>query len=77
MEFVHELFLSRVGCRVFVGSADDRIAGVLTGIKIEHNEFVRYEVSWWDGRTHNCKLLEACEVEFRDKSEGFRIGFIE
>ena len=54
-----ELEVFRYGTSVVIGG---EIPGIITGIMVRESK-VSYEVSWWDGRTHNCKWLENCEVK--------------
>lgn len=60
-----------VGALVTIG---DGIIGSVTAICVRNNNLVSYEVCWWNGRTRECKWLEAFEVQ-PDTTNKTRIGF--
>lgn len=64
-----------IGSLVRIGPENERIEGVVTGIKLQSCGHVSYEVSWWDGRTRNSEWLEGCECVFGEAAETTQIGF--
>jgi hypothetical protein len=61
-----------IGQRVIL---DSDIEGTITGIMIRENNYIEYEVVWWDGRTRNCIWLQELEVATTGESGSLNIGF--
>ncbi len=60
------------GTSVVIGS---EILGSVTGIGIRGKGHVSYEVSWWNGNSHECKWFESFEVEQLTTTKRLTIGF--
>lgn len=60
-----------VGQSVVIGGD---LQATVTGINIRGIDHVQYECSWWDGRSHYCKWLDACEVTSEEQPSRM-IGF--
>lgn len=61
-----------------VGSSvkiQDKITATVTGVLIEENDHVTYQVSWLDGATHNQKWIESFEITSYEGAEKRQIGF--
>jgi len=65
------LELYRVGSKV---KLEDNVFGTITGIMIRGQNYVTYECSWWNGRSHDSKWFHETELEVT-LSEKTRIGF--
>lgn len=61
-----------IGQRVIL---DSDIEGTITGIIIRENNYIEYEVVWWNGRTRNCIWLQELEVMVTGESKSLNIGF--
>lgn len=50
------------------------VYGVISAVCIRGNNYVTYECSWWNGRSHDSKWFHENEIEVT-LSEKTRIGF--
>ena len=69
---MQEIEVMAIGSSVYVR---DDIKAKITGISIRGQNSIRYECSWWDGRTHICEWMEEIEVEECEDAMEMRIGF--
>ena len=67
----NSLDLYGVGSKVKL--ADD-VYGIITAICLRGDNYVTYECSWWNGRSHDSKWFHSDEIEVT-LSEKTRIGF--
>jgi hypothetical protein len=65
------LEIYKIGSKVKL--ADD-IHGSITAICIRGNNYITYECSWWNGRSHDNKWFYADEIEVTT-GEKTKIGF--
>jgi len=63
--------LHRIGSKVKL--ADD-VEGTIIAISIRGNNYITYECSWWNGRSHDSKWFHSDEIEITS-TEKTRIGF--
>lgn len=61
----------KIGSKVKL--ADD-VDGTITAISIRGNNYITYECSWWNGRSHDSKWFYTDEIE-ATSNEKTRIGF--
>lgn len=65
-----------VGQEVSIGlGSNEPISAVITGVLIRSNNHICYEVSWWNGRSHECKTIESCEILLDRSPSRTQIGF--
>ena len=64
----------RPGSSVKIGPRSDTIIGTVVEVEIGCSDRVRYNVTWWDGRTHNEGWFASCEVRRHD-ADKMPIGF--
>jgi hypothetical protein len=55
--------------------ADD-VFGKVTGIIIRGNNSISYDVSWWNGRSYDCKNFADYEIEITTSTTKQKIGFL-
>lgn len=65
--------LHGTGSTVMIGPDKDLEATVLA-IQIEE-DCVKYQVSWWDGRTRKNEWLQSCEVNAHGGTVSIGVGF--
>ena len=51
------------------------VHGVITGACIKGGNYITYECSWWNGRSHDSKWFHEDEIEVT-QNEKLRIGFV-
>lgn len=61
----------KIGSKVKL--AED-VYGVISAVCIRGNNYITYECSWWNGRSHDSKWFNETEIEVT-LSEKTRIGF--
>lgn len=66
------LIVLAIGTPVHI--ADD-IKATVTTISIHDDNYVTYEVVWWDGRTRNTAWVEEFEIAKLEHSQSTLIGF--
>lgn len=62
----------KIGSKVKL--AED-VFGHIIGVRIEGNNHITYECSWWNGRSHDSKWFHEDEIE-ANIAERQKIGFI-
>ena len=70
---MREVEVFQVGCPVVIG---DDVRALVTAVCIREKCHITYEVTWWDGNSHECKWLEQFEVARAEGSASVRIGFM-
>ncbi len=69
---MREIEVFHVGSPVVVG---EKIDATVTAVCLREKCHVTYEVTWWNGNSHECKWLEQFEVKRKEESASVRIGF--
>jgi uncharacterized protein YodC (DUF2158 family) len=70
----NNLDLFKIGSTV---KLTDDVYGTITAICIRGNNYVTYECSWWNGRSHDNKWFHENELELTlGHLEKTRIGFL-
>lgn len=60
------------GSPVLIGG---EVPATITAVTLRGTGHVTYEVSWWDGRSHNSEWMDEYEVRRSEQGEPLRFGF--
>lgn len=67
----------KIATKVKIGP-DRKTEGTVTGIWIKgfSQQYIVYEISWWDGYAHKSAWLNDFEIEFNNDYYEIELGFI-